>query len=131
MAILGIGLDVVDVRRIEEIYRRRGDAFVRRICLPGEFQPRGEQALFEHLSGLFAAKEAALKALGTGWAEGLGFRQIEVVRQPSGAPSLRLHDAAAQRSQQLGATSFHLSITHERAYAAAVAILEGHPQTSS
>ena len=130
MAILGIGIDVVDLRRIEEIYRRRGEAFVSRICRPGECKPRREQALIEHLGGLFAAKEAALKALGTGWSEGLGFRQVEVVHHGNGAPGLRLHDAARQRSEHLRASHFHLSITHEQTYAAAVAILEGPPGTT-
>jgi holo-[acyl-carrier protein] synthase len=125
MAIRGLGIDVVELSRLERIHRRRGDAFIARICRPGEFQPRQGAALIEHLGGLFAAKEAVLKALGTGWAQGLAFRHVEVVKLPSGAPTVRLHDEAAIRAEHLGATTVHLSITHERAYAAAVAILEG------
>ncbi len=125
MTILGIGLDVVDLERIGRIHQRHGEAFIRRFCRPGEWQPRQGAALIEHLGGLFAAKEALLKALGTGWAQGLAFRQVEVVRLPSGAPTVKLHAAAAEQARRLGVASTHLSITHERRYAAAVAILEG------
>ncbi len=125
MAILGVGLDIVELTRIERVHARHGEAFIHRFCRPGEWQPRQGAALIEHLGGLFAAKEAVLKALGTGWAAGLVFRQVEVVRQASGAPTIRLHDAAAERAALLGGEHIHLSITHERSYAAAVAILEG------
>ncbi len=125
MTILGIGLDVVDLRRIERLHRRHGESFIQRFCRPGEWQLRQGGALIEHLGGLFAAKEAVMKALGTGWAEGLGFRQIEVVRLASGAPTVRLHQNAADRFCALAGEKIHLSITHERSYAAAVAILEG------
>lgn len=125
MAILGIGIDIVELQRIERIHARHGEAFILRFCRPGEWQPRRGSALIEHLGGLFAAKEATLKALGTGWAQGLSFRHVEVVRREGGAPSVRLHGAAAERSERLGTRRVHLSITHERRHAAAVAILEG------
>ncbi|MEM9594763.1 MAG: holo-ACP synthase [Acidobacteriota bacterium] len=125
MTILGIGLDIVELERIGRLHRRHGDAFVDRICRPGECQPRRGAALVEHLGGLFAAKEAVLKALGTGWAQGLGLAQAEVIRNSAGAPGIRLHDAAAERAETLGVDRIHLSISHERSYASAVAILEG------
>lgn len=126
MAILGLGLDVVALERIEHVYERHGRRFIRRICRRGECrEERVGRALVEHLGGLFAAKEAVFKALGTGWGMGVGFRQVEVVHLPSGAPALRLHGAAAARSAELGVTASHLSITHEPTLAAAVAILEG------
>jgi holo-[acyl-carrier protein] synthase len=125
MAILGIGLDIVELERIGRLYERHGARFVARFCASGEAQPRHGTALIEHLGGLFAAKEAVLKALGTGWAQGLGFRQVEVVRNSSGAPAIRLHGAASQRAERLGVLHSHLTITHERAYAAAFAVLEG------
>ena len=124
MAILGIGLDVVSLERLGRIHQRHGEAFVRRICQPGECKPYQGQALIEHLGGLFAAKEAMFKALGTGWGQGVGFRQVEVVHAESGAPGYRLHGVAAERAKVMGVASTHLSITHERTFAAAVAILE-------
>lgn len=131
MAILGLGVDIVELERIERLHERHGEAFIRRFCRPGEWQPRRGAALIQHLGGLFAAKEATLKALGTGWAQGLGLRQIEVVRGPGGAPGVRLHEAAADRSARLGAASVHLSITHERSHAVAVAVLEGPPPAAA
>ena len=69
-------------------------------------------------------EEAVLKALGTGWSAGLGFSQIEVVKRQHGAPGVRLHGKAAVHAEELGVTHIHLSITHDGAYAAAVAIAE-------
>lgn len=127
MSVVGLGLDVVDLGRIRDLYQRHGERFTRRICREGEIQPRQGAALIEHLGGLFAAKEAVLKALGTGWAQGLSLRMVEVVREPGGAPGIRLHDAAAARAAALGATRTLLSISHERTFAAAVAVLEANP----
>ncbi len=127
MAIIGIGIDIVELARIGQILDRRGDRFVRRFCRVGEAQERFGAARIEHLGGLFAAKEAALKALGTGWAKGLAFRQVEVARHTHGAPFLRLHGAAGQRAADLGVDSIHLSISHERKYAVAFVVLEHLP----
>jgi holo-[acyl-carrier protein] synthase len=122
--VLGIGLDLVEVSRIGALLARHPDRFLERICRPGEVD-RSRAAIDQHVAGLFAAKEAVLKALGTSWAQGLGFRDVEVVRGPDGAPGVRLHAAAAARAAALGADHVHLSITHERSHAAAVAVLEG------
>ena len=127
--IFGIGLDMVEIDRMKRIYTLHGERFVRRFCLPGEAGSREDRALVQHLAGLFAAKEAVLKALGTGWSSGLGFSQVEVVKQDHGAPAVRLHGKAAAYAAQLGITQVHLSITHDGAYASAVAIAEknNHP----
>jgi holo-[acyl-carrier protein] synthase len=124
VAILGLGVDIVELARIERLYERHGEAFLRRFCRPGEWQERRGAAFVQHLGGLFAAKEATLKALGTGWAQGLGLRQIEVVRDAGGAPGVRLHEAAAERAEKMGAGRVHVSISHERTHAVAVAVLE-------
>ena len=107
MAILGIGLDVVSLERLDRIHARHGAAFRRRICRPGEVKPYQGQALIEHLGGLFSAKEAMFKALGTGWGQGDGFRQVEIVHIASGAPGYRLHGAAGERAAALGVASMH------------------------
>ncbi|MEO8503672.1 MAG: holo-ACP synthase [Acidobacteriota bacterium] len=124
MSILGIGIDIVELARIARLQEKHGELFARRFCLQGERLEREGEALVQHLGGLFAAKEAVLKALGTGWGQGLGLLQVEVTRLPGGAPAVRLHGAAESLARKLGAASIHLSITHERHYAAAVAILE-------
>jgi holo-[acyl-carrier protein] synthase len=123
--IVGIGLDLVDLDRFALALERHGEPFVTRICREGEVKPLVGRPRAAHLAGLFAAKEAAMKALGTGWAEGVGFRQIEVERAAGGAPRLRLHGAAAERAAALGVTASHLSITHDGRSAAAVVVLEG------
>ncbi len=127
-SILGIGLDLVDLDRLGSVLARHGDAFVNRICRTGECRrSAADRAGIAHLGGLFAAKEAAMKALGTGWANGVGFRQVEVVRRAGGAPDLELHGAARQRALTLGVGRIHVTISHDGRTAAAVVILEaGH-----
>ena len=124
MSVIGIGIDLVEVARIARLLARHGERAVARICNEGEADVR-RVALDQHVAGLFAAKEAVLKALGTGWAQGTAFRQVEVVRSEGGAPGVRLHDVAAARAAALGVGRIHLSITHDGGYAAAVAVLEG------
>lgn len=122
--ILGLGLDLVELARIERLLRRHGEAVVRRICRAGEARSWSGAAGAAHVAGLFAAKEATMKALGTGWTAGVGFRQIEVRRDDLGAPRLILHGAAAARAAELGVGRLHLSITHDGVSAAAVVVLE-------
>lgn len=122
--ILGIGIDLVDLDRMARLLDRHGEAAVARICRPGEARPLTGAPRVAHLAGLFAAKEAAMKALGTGWALGVTFRQIEIVRGTGGVPRLELHGAAAERAAALGVGSIHLSITHDARTAAAVVVLE-------
>lgn len=128
--VLGLGLDVVDLARFERTLARHGERFVARFSRPGEAKPLVGPPRVAHLAGLFAAKEAVMKALGSGWAEGIGFHQIEIVRAPSGAPSARLSGRARERAAAMGVARLHLSVTHDRGVAAAVAVLEG-PGTAS
>lgn len=124
MTVIAIGLDVVDVRRIEGLLTRHGARLLDRIALPDEAGVAQGRRFAERVAGMFAAKEAVLKALGTGWAEGLAPRQVEVRREASGQPRIVLHGAARERAASLGAHRVHISITHERSWAAAVALLE-------
>ncbi len=124
-SIAGLGLDLVEVARVGALLERHEERFLRRVCRPGEAKKgTSAEAWAQHVAGLFAAKEAVLKALGTGWGEGVTFRDVEVHRAPSGAPSVRLHGEAHRKAEALGARRVHISITHERYHAAAVAILE-------
>ncbi|MEO7795468.1 MAG: holo-ACP synthase [Thermoanaerobaculia bacterium] len=128
--ILGLGIDIVERARIERLLERHGEVFVRRVFRDGEVRVGAEAGPLRrsaHVAGLFAAKEAAMKALGTGWAAGVGFLQLEVLRLPSGAPELRLHGEARRRADALGVEQLWLSITHDGANAVAVVVLEGVP----
>lgn len=129
--IVGLGLDLVDVARLGRLLDRYGEAFVRRICRDGEARPHTGAARAAHLGGLFAAKEATMKALGTGWTSGVGFLQIEIVRDAAGAPALRLHGGADERARALGVERSHLTITHDGGTAAAVVVLEGAAPAST
>ena len=127
MTVLGVGVDIIELDRISRVLDRHRQRFLDRLCRPAEWQERQGQALIERVGGLFAAKEAVLKALGTGWAQGLSLRQVEVVRDRLGAPSVVLHDRAREWAATRGPHELHLSISHERSYAVAFAILEGDP----
>lgn len=122
--ILGLGIDLVETGRLAEALDRT-QGFEARVFTEGESADcagRGDRV--QALAARFAAKEACLKALGTGWAQGLGFRQVEVVREESGSPRLKLHGAAAARAESLGVTRIHVSLSHQPGTAAAVVVLE-------
>jgi len=123
--IVGLGIDVMEVARIADAIRRHGDPFVDRIFTAGEraaCDQRADRVLA--LAARFAAKEACLKALGTGWAEGLAFRDVEVVRDGNRPPHLVLHGEASRRATSLGVVRSHVSLTHQPGIAAAVVVLE-------
>jgi holo-[acyl-carrier protein] synthase len=124
--IIGFGLDVVETARIARLLAEHGSRFRERIFTAGELddcRERVDEA--DALAARFAAKEACMKALGTGWQRGLAFRDIEVTRTTAGAPGIRLAGGAAVRAKELGVRGVHVSLTHERAVAAAAVILEG------
>jgi holo-[acyl-carrier protein] synthase len=123
--IVGLGLDVVELSRIARAHERFGEAFCRRILTPGELAARTGSDPVLALAGCFAAKEAAVKALGTGFRAGITFQCLEILPDLLGRPVLRLSGAAAARAREIGAESFHVSITHDRGMAAAVAVAEG------
>lgn len=123
--IVAIGIDIVEIDRIEEAFARRGDRFRARIFTDAEVEYcEGRASALESYAARFAAKEAAMKALGTGWAEGVAWRDIEVVRAETGAPSLNLRGRALERFGEMGARKAHLSLTHSRKFAIAEVILE-------
>lgn len=123
--IVGSGIDLVEIHRIRDSWERYGQRFLDRIFTPAEqaYCLRKRNAA-ESLAARFAAKEAAAKALGTGISRGISWLEIEVVREPSGRPSIRFHGRAAQRAAQLGATRSALSITHTDDLAMASVLLE-------
>jgi holo-[acyl-carrier protein] synthase len=125
MNILGIGLDATDIPRLAEVLGRYGDRFLRRVFTDGEIAyctRRRNPA--PHLAGRFAAKEAAMKALGTGHSRGVLWKDIEVVRA-GGPPRLELHGGAAARAARMNVRSSLLTITHSETLALAQVMLLG------
>ena len=125
MNILGLGFDATDIPRIGTTFERYGDRFLRRVFTDGEiaYCTRRRNPV-PHLAGRFAAKEAAMKALGTGHSRGVLWKDIEVVRL-YGPPQLRLHGAAAVHADRMGVRSSLLTITHSEALAMAQVLLLG------
>jgi holo-[acyl-carrier protein] synthase len=123
--IVGIGIDIAEVDRIERAVLR-GERFLRRVFTPSEIAYcEAKKNKFQHYAGRFAAKEAAFKALGTGWRGGIAWQDVEVINEASGKPTLSLHNRAKQISQDLGVTTAHLSISHSGNYAVAEVVFEG------
>ena len=126
MAVIGVGMDIVAVARVEALLARHGDRAMLRLFTPGEqAYARGMASPGLHLAARVAAKEAAYKALsGDELARGIGWRDIEVERLSDGRPILRLHGKARERFKLLGATQSHVSLTHAGGVAAAVVVIE-------
>ena len=123
--IVGLGLDISEIDRIEAAINRHGAPFLERLFTPAEVSYcERHKNRFERYAARFAAKEAAMKALGTGWSRGVRWRDIEVVREPSGKPTLRLAGAAREIADGLGVKHISLSITHSGNLALAHVIFE-------
>lgn len=125
--IVGIGVDLCEISRIARTVTRHGERFLQRIFTPAEiaYCLRKRHTAAESLAARFAAKEACAKALGTGIANGVGWREIEVTHLPGGRPTLLLHGRAAERAAAAGVTAVHLSLSHGRDLAIASVVLEG------
>lgn len=121
--IVGLGLDVTELERVAAVLARHGDRFLARILTPAERAALPVSPL-PRLAGLFAAKEAAVKALGTGFSQGIGFAHLEILSDALGRPMLNLYGPARERADALEATGWHVSITHGRHTAAAVVVIE-------
>lgn len=123
--IVGVGIDLVEIERVRSLLERQGAKFVDRILADDEGKERlGKTDGPAHVAGLFAAKEAVMKALGTGMA-GAAFKEIRIRHTDRGQPLVELSGEAATRAQGLGIAEWRLSITHTRTTAAAVAIAVG------
>ena len=121
--IAGLGIDVVEIDRIQHSLTRFGAHFLQRVLTEKE-RAALPATPASYVAARFAAKEAAVKALGTGFAQGITLQDIEIVNGSLGEPCLSLRGAAQQRMQTLGATRIYVSLTHSRQTAAAVVILE-------
>jgi holo-[acyl-carrier protein] synthase len=123
--IVGLGVDIAEVRRIQAAIERRGAPFLRRVFTPTEIEYCERfKNKFERYAGRFAAKEATMKALGTGWSRGVRWVDIEVVREQSGRPTIALSGEAGNIAARLGVKHISLSITHTAGEALAQVIFE-------
>jgi holo-[acyl-carrier protein] synthase len=124
--IVGLGMDISEVNRIQESIERYKDAFLKRVYTPAEIAYcQRHRNPYERFAARFAAKEATMKALGTGWSRGVRWVDLEVVRLPSGKPTMELRGAAAEIAKGLGVTRISLTITHSGNTALAQVIFEG------
>lgn len=124
--IIGTGVDIAEVARIRESIERFGDRFLHRVFTEGEINYCQRRAnRFESYAARFAAKEAGMKALGTGWSHGVRWRDIEVVRPKGQRPTIQFHGEAAAIAARIGTKNIALSITHTSEQALAHVILEG------
>jgi holo-[acyl-carrier protein] synthase len=123
--IVGLGIDVAEVERIRGVIERQGERFLRRVYTPNEiaYCERFKNK-YERYAGRFAVKEAAMKALGTGWSHGVRWVDIEVVRQKGGKPVLSLAGEAQKIAGRLGVKNIAMSITHTASQAFAQVIFE-------
>lgn len=121
--IVGLGIDIVELERLKRPYDRFGNAFLKKLLAPQELA-EAPGNIMPWLGGRFAAKEAASKALGKGFACGISPRDFIISNAASGQPLLVFANAALHRTKELGVRKIHLSISHERHYAIAQVILE-------
>lgn len=128
MTIHGIGVDLVEIERVADLLARWDRRFLDRVFLPGEIaycQARKNSA--QHFAARLAAKEAASKALGTGWRKGVHWKTVEVVRGRGRRPAIRLHGRARELAEQWGVGAIHLSVSHSRRHAVAQVVMEKTP----
>ncbi len=123
MRIIAQGIDLVECRRIREVWQRHGDRLTDRVLTAAELEyVRRHRDAVPRLAGRFAAKEAVLKVLGTGWRGRIAWRDLEILNDGDGRPYLRLTGECERVAEQLGITDILISITHTENYAAATAI---------
>jgi holo-[acyl-carrier protein] synthase len=124
MPILGHGIDIVETARIKKLADEHGQHFLDRVFTPAEqaYCAKSSKRYYEHLAGRFAAKEAVLKVLGTGWRGGIAWTDIEIVRETSGQPKIALTGECLRIATELGISRWHISISHIETHATASAI---------
>jgi holo-[acyl-carrier protein] synthase len=124
MPILGHGIDIVETERVRRLVDEHGQRFLDRCFTKDEQQycARSPKRYYEHLAGRFAAKEAVLKVLGTGWRGGIQWTDVEILKEPSGQPKIQLTGECARIAEQLGIIRWHVSISHIETHATASAI---------
>ena len=126
MKIIGIGTDIVECLRIAQMIERHGELFIARVYTAHEIEYCStRKAATQHYAGRWAAKEAVLKAIGTGWVRGISWRDVEVRNESGGQPTITLDGGAQQIGNQLGVDQVLISISHCRSHATACAVAIG------
>jgi holo-[acyl-carrier protein] synthase len=124
--IIGIGTDIVECLRIAQMIERHGELFIQRVYTLHEIQYcQSRKQATQHFAGRWAAKEAVLKAIGTGWRRGISWRDVEIRNEPGGSPTVALRGGARDVVENLGITRMLISISHCRSHATAFAVAEG------
>ena len=123
--IKGVGIDLTELDRIKTLWERYGRRFAAKILTERELAELSEKHPVPRLAAMFASKEAAVKALGTGFAHGIHFKCIEILHNADGKPEIAFLGAGLEQCRRLGVTNAHISMTHSRDTAAATVILEG------
>lgn len=121
----GLGIDLAEIDRIRKNYEKHGQRFVEKILTDREIEQLPARNPIPRLAALWAGKEAAVKALGTGFAEGIHFKCIEILHAESGKPEIVFHGAGKAKCEELGVTTAFISLTHSRDTSAATVVLEG------
>jgi len=126
MDILGIGTDITECLRIARMIERHGDLFINRVYTPEEVRYcQNRKQATQHFAGRWAAKEAVMKALGTGWRRGIGWRDIAIRNEPGGKPVVAVRGGVMDVVEQLGIRKLPVSISHCHTHATALAIAVG------
>jgi holo-[acyl-carrier protein] synthase len=130
VALLGIGVDVIEIERIAEaLERKSGARFEKRVFTAGEIEYcRSMSDPYPHFAARFAAKEAVMKAFGTGWNADVTWQGIEIVRDKLGKPHIKFHGNTAALADKVGARRVHVSLSHDRGRAVAMAVMVGEPR---
>ncbi len=132
MDIIGIGTDITECLRIARMIERHGELFLERVYTPEEIRYcQNRKQATQHFTGRWAAKEAILKALGTGWIKGISWRDAEILNEPSGKPIAVLHGGARQQAKRLGIDEVQVSISHCRTHATAFAVATGKAESDN
>lgn len=131
MRVIGIGTDIVECLRIAQMIERHGELFIARVYTPWEIDYcTARKAATQHYAGRWAAKEAIMKCLGTGWSRGIAWTDMEIRNDEAGRPSVRLGGGARDVCEQLGITDLQISISHCRTHATAFALAVGESAAS-
>jgi holo-[acyl-carrier protein] synthase len=123
MKVIGIGTDIIECSRIDQMICRHGEHFTRHVFTVQEIRYcSNRKSSDQHFAGRWAAKEAVLKAIGTGWIAGISWKDVEVVIESSGQPKIQLYGGAAKTAKELGISEVQISISHCKSHAVAMAI---------